>query len=1051
MPYRPLVCKIRCESPNFGGSAVRNRNYALYIATRENADISDPLKEDLAADFKTTNEEYVKYISNRPRSHGLFGNVDTQDLNAIANNVANLTRSGRNIYKVIISLSELDGQLLGYTNAEKWDELLRASVPDIAKNLGVNPIDFTWVAAFHAEKGHPHVHVMLWDNKDKVRSPFIHPSIQTKCRIMLSQKVFSEEYENSLKEILKEERNQYINEKNAARENITDEFKKIFLSPPSNDVPGNNIIGLPEKLHTGELATLEREIGDLVRSLPVTGKMAYQYMPPDVKVKIDGITEKLFQRRDFAENVQSYIDASVEIQRMQGKVEKQLNAVRERAKGELLNRVGNIILKGVSAQVEALQAEQDFNEQDVTVSGMDTTEVKEKSNIPEERNIVDNEIKDSPEEPNSVDDGPEETITDYQPNNLEEDFFEIKYTYYGKEMPGQAEYEKGKAYLKVGKNYNPQKALEYFAKSAKAGNKYAMYQLGKLYMRGIGTEKDILQAQKWFLQASKEGHSWADYMLGKIYSTEEELYDIQKSIAYYKRSSMQSNSMATYQLGCIYYYGNGVDADEQKGMKYLECAAEMDNKFAECLLGDIYSNKQGRYYNFSAAIDMYKKAVLHNHEIAMFKLGKIYVQGLCGKDMVAEGEILLQTALEILEKKLKEIENEQAQDKKNNGYLEQQLAYFYASKEYKKFYDLDKAIEYHKLAVEHGKENSLCALGKIYMDREREVFNPKQAVKYFEQAIEKKNDMAMYQLGKIYLEGDIVKEDREAGISLLKKAADEYGNSYAACMLGKVYADRGQKEFNPGRAISYLKQAIEKENDMAMYRLGKIYLDGNIVMQDKARGIELLSKAADEYKNAYAACTLGKLYADQEQKEFSPGRAISYFKQAIEKENDMAMYYLGKIYLEGNITAQDNEKGIELLKKAADTYHNQYAQYWLGKVYIDMDNPELAFQYWSLSAEQGNDLAIWRVGRCYLYGIGVERDVDKGLQILKQAAEEGNEYARREIENYYNLKFKSLAYGIFRLAFFAVTKESKKEKQKADRLHYERSQQAKREAVLHKD
>lgn len=86
MPYRPLVCKIRCHNPNRSGSAIANRNNIQYMATSESTDLEK---------IETSDDEYLEYISRRPRSQGLFGNVDVSDPDALYKEVYDLTRQGK--------------------------------------------------------------------------------------------------------------------------------------------------------------------------------------------------------------------------------------------------------------------------------------------------------------------------------------------------------------------------------------------------------------------------------------------------------------------------------------------------------------------------------------------------------------------------------------------------------------------------------------------------------------------------------------------------------------------------------------------------------------------------------------------------------------------------------------------------------------------------------------------------------------------------------------------------------------------------------------------
>ena len=50
-----------------------------------------------------------------------------------------------------------------------------------------------------------------------------------------------------------------------------------------------------------------------------------------------------------------------------------------------------------------------------------------------------------------------------------------------------------------------EKAFQFYKKSAKEEYKYAEFSLGRMYLEGKGTKKDIDQAIKWFtLQKRKE-------------------------------------------------------------------------------------------------------------------------------------------------------------------------------------------------------------------------------------------------------------------------------------------------------------------------------------------------------------------------------------------------------------------------------------------------------------------------------------------------------------------------------------------------------------------
>lgn len=118
--------------------------YLRYIATREGA---EPVTG------------YLQYITDRPRSHGLFGDADDIDL---AKAAGELEACRARVWTHIFSLKREDASRLGYDNADAWQNLLRAHRNEIAAAMHIRPNDFHWYAAFHNEGEHPHVHMMAW-------------------------------------------------------------------------------------------------------------------------------------------------------------------------------------------------------------------------------------------------------------------------------------------------------------------------------------------------------------------------------------------------------------------------------------------------------------------------------------------------------------------------------------------------------------------------------------------------------------------------------------------------------------------------------------------------------------------------------------------------------------------------------------------------------------------------------------------------------------------------------------------------------------------------
>lgn len=146
-------------------------------------------------------------------------------------------------------------------------------------------------------------------------------------------------------------------------------------------------------------------------------------------------------------------------------------------------------------------------------------------------------------------------------------------------------YGLGKLYLKPEfPDYDPAKAVGYLEQAAAKGNAFAKYQLGKLLCQGELVEKDIARGLPLLEELAQNGVTFASYIAGKVYLKEEGWQDIKKAILYFRQAAEDGNSFAEYQLGRIYYFGNGIRADQEKGLEFLKESAAHGNEYAANLL-----------------------------------------------------------------------------------------------------------------------------------------------------------------------------------------------------------------------------------------------------------------------------------------------------------------------------------------------------------------------------------------------------------------------------------------------------------------------------------
>jgi len=110
---------------------------------------------------------------------------------------------------------------------------------------------------------------------------------------------------------------------------------------------------------------------------------------------------------------------------------------------------------------------------------------------------------------------------------------------------------------------------------AKKGFAKAQYNLGVMYEKGKGVEKNLNKAKKWFQFAADQGLPKAQYNLGLMYGKGKGVEkDYSKAIKWMTLAADQGNGKAQTNLGWMYETGKGVPRDTQKALSWYQLASD---------------------------------------------------------------------------------------------------------------------------------------------------------------------------------------------------------------------------------------------------------------------------------------------------------------------------------------------------------------------------------------------------------------------------------------------------------------------------------------------
>lgn len=340
----PFILKASFYKPT-KTNASKNSAHLSYIGTRPGVSLEE--KENKISELLDENESsiHVQYASERPGSHGLFSQNEFEKV-SLTDTQQELKNHDGIVWRMILSLKEEDANEIGFTNREKWEDMLRVSVPNAAREMGIKESNLRWVAAFHEEKGHPHVHLMLWEKEATRKKGALNKVEFKKLKNVFVKEIYQEERMNL--SVQKTEERNFIRELSKDIAMDTVQLRKHLGEAYSylDDELLINQSKIPPKMHQHDLKDFYNQLARLSGILPNKGRIAYSYMPETVKREAVKLADWLINRPQFKESLDSYKQAVEKLAKFHLKDPEKISQSVERAITDLKVRVSQVVLKG---------------------------------------------------------------------------------------------------------------------------------------------------------------------------------------------------------------------------------------------------------------------------------------------------------------------------------------------------------------------------------------------------------------------------------------------------------------------------------------------------------------------------------------------------------------------------------------------------------------------------------------------------------------------------------------------------------------------------------
>lgn len=293
------------------------------------------------------NVRHLQYIATRPGAvynrgcgFGLWGQLPGDSGGLVqtdldkAKRIVRAASQEHTLYRAIFSVGKKDAQEHGLYSRERWEKLVGDHIRDIAREMNIKPENMCWCASFHCAKGHPHVHILYWDNGPDPRQEYVPKPLWDAKAERIRAAFAGDIHREEIREQQKEQ-----------RERIRP--LRTAIQAMCREANPEKALDLPRLYKSATLGDLSQRLGGLLRDVPAKGSLRYAYLPPDYKARVDELVEACLKVPELAAELEKYDRCTREISRLyaNGKSGGQRNF--EKAREKLRRELGNQVMDAI--------------------------------------------------------------------------------------------------------------------------------------------------------------------------------------------------------------------------------------------------------------------------------------------------------------------------------------------------------------------------------------------------------------------------------------------------------------------------------------------------------------------------------------------------------------------------------------------------------------------------------------------------------------------------------------------------------------------------------
>jgi TPR repeat protein len=269
---------------------------------------------------------------------------------------------------------------------------------------------------------------------------------------------------------------------------------------------------------------------------------------------------------------------------------------------------------------------------------------------------------------------------------------------------------------------------------------------------------------------------------------------------------------------------------------------------------------------------------------------------------------------------------------------------------------------------------------------------PKAGVAYLEKAVAAGSTAAMGYFGEYLFQGKAGEARRAEGLTLLYKAA-RLGNDPAQAFFGNALINAPDAILAAPESAWLAKASPQARDDpYALYALGRMLEAGIGIRADLGQSFQATARAAQK-GHPDAAHAAARAYYLGLGVKADARQCVYWAGQAAAKGHAASLFCLGYVYLGGREDIRPQKRKAELALQAALRGRYPPAGGVLGMAYalgsFGAPNYPQALESARAGLKLGDENSRGALGYLLLEGLGVRRDEDRGLALMRRASARG--------------------------------------------------------------